>query len=116
MSETFRSKAQHLAEQVISDVKTSTIQEPESDTATPAPTQQLEGKAATVEKEPHAYHEESRASEFGTLLNGVIFGVQLPFSWFGRDAPWAADARKKNRDESRLPVSACSHLGPDSCS
>ena len=80
MSETFRSKAQHLAEQVISDVKTSTIQEPEIDTATPAtpaPTPQLEGKAATVEKEPHAYHEESRASEFGTLLNGVIFGVAV---------------------------------------
>ena len=63
MSDAFRTKAQHFAQQVISDVK-ATIPE----TAPEQPVAIVQPEAIQVEatvNEPQAYHEESRLSEFG---------------------------------------------------
>lgn len=78
MSEAFRTKAQHFAQQVISDVKStsSIVTSPTEPTASKKeePFILVEAVPAVVVqpevtgKEPQAYHEESRQSEFGKLI------------------------------------------------
>ena len=64
MSDAFRTKAQHFAQQVISDVK-ATIPEtaPEQPVAIVQQPEAIQAEATG--NEPQAYHEESRLSEFG---------------------------------------------------
>ena len=72
MSTAFRNKAQQFAQQVISDVRPTVIQQPPP--PPPAANQQQQSiPAITTEPpapsidaaEPQAYHEESRLSEYG---------------------------------------------------
>ena len=73
MSTAFRNKAQQFAQQVISDVRPTVIQQPPP--PPPADNQQQQSiPAITTEPpapgdgggaEPQAYHEESRLSEYG---------------------------------------------------
>lgn len=72
MSDAFRTKAQHFAQQVISDVKanSSLVTSPTEPTAADQPPTVEAVPAVVVQpevtgKEPQAYHEESRQSEFG---------------------------------------------------
>ncbi|KAK4037071.1 hypothetical protein OUZ56_029111 [Daphnia magna] len=70
MSDAFRTKAQHFAQQVISDVKATSVIPPEVTAAEQPveanPTVEQQPAVETTGNEPQAYHEESRQSEFGT--------------------------------------------------
>ena len=72
MSSTFRSKAHEFAEQVLSDVKLKQ-QTPEvaSRAADETESERQEPPVPPTINEPQAYHEESRASEFGAFMKIV---------------------------------------------
>ena len=89
MSSSFRSKVQHLAESVISDVTSSASASASAPVTVPAPAAEVaeDGAAAPsapapatatapAENEPNAYHQESRASEFGAWY-GVHYQVNF---------------------------------------
>lgn len=69
MSDTFRTKAQHFAQQVISDVKATSIVKPAEQSSVepeqPAVQQPPQSVGEPTGNEPQAYHEENRVSEFG---------------------------------------------------
>lgn len=71
MSDAFRTKAQHFAQQVLSDVQ-ATVQPPASAQAEHQSAQPAPAVPESTGTEPQAYHEENRLSEFGIIVS-VVF-------------------------------------------